>query len=287
MTRRDLLKIAPLAAAPLQSAADNPPQPLLRPALCAYSFRDELKAGSMTYEDLVRLCARCGVDGLDATVYWFPGIANDFLLPLKRTAYRHGVSLYSISIRTEMTQPKPDLRDKEVAWIRNWIDVAERLGAAHIRVFGGAVPKGATEEQAAGWAAEVLQRAAAYAGAKGIILGLENHGGITEQAATIVGIVKQVDSPWVGINLDTGNFRSDVYPQIEQCLPYAVNIQVKSQMSENGRRRPSDWDRMLKMIAASGYRGYLALEYEADEPAPAAVPRLLGDLKSLCRRYSA
>ncbi len=241
----------------------------------------------MSYQDLVRLAADLGVDGLDTTVYWFPDTSDDFLLPLKRLAYKLSVDIYSIAIRTEMTQSTAEAQAKELGDIRKWVDVAEKLGARHIRVFGGRVPKGATEEQAAGWAAEVLKRAAEYSGAKGIVLGLENHGGVTERAQRVLDILKRVDSPWVGINLDTGNFTTAVYSQIEMCIPYAVNFQVKSEVREDGKQQPSDWDRILKMAAAAGYRGYLALEYEAKEPPDTAVPRLLGDLKRLCAKYSA
>jgi L-ribulose-5-phosphate 3-epimerase len=288
MNRRDLLRAIPaLAANPVGAAQARRGKARLRSALCAYSFREALKAKTMTYLDLVRLAVETGIDGLDLTVYWFPSTDNDFLLPLKRLAYRSAVEIYSISVRTEMTQSAPEAQAKEVADVRQWVDVAERLGAGHIRVFGGRVPKGATEEQAAGWAAEVLTRAAEYAGSKGITLGLENHGGVTEKAATIIQIVKQVNSPWVGINLDTGNFRTDAFRQIEMCLPYAVNFQVKSEITgEDGKRQPSDWDRIIKMAAASGYQGYLALEYEAKEEPATAVPRLLGELRRLTQKYS-
>jgi L-ribulose-5-phosphate 3-epimerase len=97
-----------------------------------------------------------------------------------------------------------------------------------------------------------------------------------------------VNSPWVGINLDTGNFNKDVFRQIEMCLPYAVNAQVKSQMRDDaGRVVESDWDRIFAMFARSGYRGYLALEYEAKEPPETAVPRLLARLRELAAKYSA
>jgi sugar phosphate isomerase/epimerase len=186
-----------------------------------------------------------------------------------------------------MCKPPGDDRDKQAADLRKWVDVAQKLGASHIRVFGGTIPKGSTEEQAAGWVAEMLKPASEYSGSKGVILGLENHGGITEKAATIVKIVKNVDSPWVGINLDTGNFNRDAYKQIEMCLPYAVNSQFKVEIrDEQGQRQAADWNRLVKMFAGSGYRGYFALEYEAKEDARVAVPRFTRELNALARKYS-
>jgi L-ribulose-5-phosphate 3-epimerase len=298
MNRRHLLQSLPLwaaaasttAAAVTQSptSATVPRVARLRPALVAYSFRNELQRGTMTYEDLVRFCAEHELDGLDATVYWLKATSNDVLLPIKRTAYQMGVDLYSISVRSEMTRATSAERAKELEGVRGWIDVASTLGARHIRVFGGNIPKGATEEQAAAWVIEVLKPASEYAEHRGIILGLENHGGITDKAETIIHIVKSVNSPWVGINLDTGNFKTDALRQIQMCLPHAVNVQVKAAIiGPDGKRQPSDWDQIVKMVAASGYRGYLALEYEEREPAPTAVPGLLGRLKELCRKYSA
>jgi len=289
MNRRQLLSLTPALALRAQVGRLTPGRARLRSAICAYSFRQALQARTMTYEDLVHYAVEHRVDGLDLTVYWFPQpLTEQWLLNLKQLAYRNAVELYSIAIRTEMTRPTAEQRRKEVEEIKRWVDVAALLGAGHIRVFGGRVPEGASEEQAAGWAAEVLAQGAEYAARKGVILGLENHGGITDRAETIVKIVRQVDSPWAGINLDTGNFRSKVFDQIQMCLPYAVNAQVKSQIrDENGQVVESDWDRIFGMFARAGYRGYLALEYEAKEPPETAVPRLLKRLRELAAKHSA
>lgn len=273
---------SPLAAQkPVQKKAR------LRTAICAYSFREELKSGKMTYADLVRLAVELEVDGLDLTVYWFPKELDGFLMPLKQLAFRNAVELCSISIGTDCCRPTAEAQAAEAAKIRTWVDVAERLGAGHIRVFGGRVPKEATEEQATGWVVEVLKRASDYAGTKGVTLGLENHGGITERAERIIQIVKAVGSPWLGVNADTGNFRKDAYNQLRMLLPYAVNSQVKTEVfDESGKKVRADWDRIIRMFAEASYKGYFALEYEAAEPAPIAVPKMTRQLNALARKYS-
>jgi len=290
MHRRDLLKAlaaAPLAlsAAPRQASGGKA---RLRSALCAYSFREALGSGKLSYEDLVDIAVKNDVDGLDLTVYWFPqeGL-NKFLTSLRRKAYLAAVELPSIAIRSDMCRKSANDQQKEAAWLQHWVDVADRLGASHIRVFGGRVPEGASEDEAAGWVGEILKRAADYAGSKGVILGLENHGGITLYADRIIQIVEAVDHPFVGINLDTGNFRTKPYEQMERCVPYAVNSQFKVQIHhEDGGREPSDWERIVKMFAAAGYKGYMALEYEASEDPFTAVPRHLASIRELTRKYS-
>src|SRR5689334_6174473 len=101
MNRRDLLKTAPAAAAAWQL-----PRPAraaggkgrLRSAICCYSYRDALKAKTMTYEDVVNTAVEFGIDGLDTTVYWFPSTSDDFLYPFKRAAYKNCVEIYSIAV---------------------------------------------------------------------------------------------------------------------------------------------------------------------------------------------
>lgn len=288
LTRRSLLATSAFSPLLLPGAAETASgKGRLKTAICAYSYRKELQSKAMTYEDLVRMASEWGVEGLDLTVYWFPSTEDSFLLPLKGLAYRSGVEIYSISVRTNMCQPTEELQQKELAEVKKWVDVAAKLGAGHIRVFGGNVPKGRTEDEAAGWVVKVLTEAGRYAGSKGVILGLENHGGITEKAARIVDIVKQVNSPWVAVNLDTGNFRTKVYEQISQLVPYAAAVQVKAEVNEDGMKKESDWDRVAGMLVKQGYKGYLAVEYEAAEDVKTAMPKMLERLRGVIRRSQA
>ena len=260
----------------------------LRTAICAYSFRTELGSKKMSYNDLVDLAVDLDVDGLDLTVYWFPSTSDDFLIPLRNYAFANGVEIPSISVRTNCCQPTAELRAKETQTIKDWVDVAVKLGAGHIRVFGGTVPKTSTEDTAAGWVVEVLKDAGAYAAKRGVVLGLENHGGITERADRIIDILKRVDLPSVRVNLDMGNFHKDAYRQLQQIAPYAANVQVKVDLrDETGKEVPADWERIIRMLKASGYRGYLSLEYEAKAPAPVEVPRLTRQLNAVVKKVSA
>ncbi|MCC7339771.1 MAG: sugar phosphate isomerase/epimerase [Bryobacterales bacterium] len=294
MNRRQILACLPaLAAAPAALANTRSqdmfgPKARLKPAICAYSYRKELADKTLTYTDLVKIAVENGIDGLDLTVYWFPNTSESFLMPLRRMAYINGVDIYSISVRTDFCNPDKSKRRDQVRELMDWIDVASHLGAGHIRVFGGHAPKGYSEADAIGWCVDSLIRASDYAGKRGVILGLENHGGITERASKIIDVVQKVDSDYVGINLDTGNFIENAIPQIEMCLPYAVASQYKTMIAGAKPKEEvkADWDQLTAMFAKSGYKGYLALEYEAPEPAATAMPRLLAELRGLCQKYT-
>lgn len=297
MDRRNFLTAAGAAvvagamrAGPQAHSPQPQPKGRFRTGLVAYSYRQALQSKSMTYEDLIRIAVETGTDGIDLTVYWLPSTADDYLLSLRRLAYKNRVEIYSIGTRVQLAQPTPDLQEKQLAELRKWIDVAQRLGATHIRVFGGPKPKDGTLDQAIGFAAETLKRGAELAGARGLLLGVEDDGGITDFAKETIEIVRRADSPWAGMNLDTGNFRPPkVYEQIEMSIPYAVSTHVKTEVAlDDGKTRgAADWDRVFTMFAAHGYRGYMGLEYEAAADPVGAVPTLLRRLKELAQKYSA
>src|SRR5215470_14637184 len=179
MTRRQLVTTLAAAPAAAQLHAQPAPKFRFRSGLVAYSYRKELAAKSLTYEDLIRRIADWGLDGLDCTVYWFPDTSNEYLASLRKAAYKNGVQIYNAGVRVRLAQPTPELRTAEFENLKKWVDVAERIGASHMRVFGGAIPKGASEQQAIAWSVEVLKRGAEYAGSRGIILGVEDDGGVT------------------------------------------------------------------------------------------------------------
>ncbi len=288
MNRRQLLKAtAALSAAP-QLHGQTEAKGHLRAGLVAYSYRKQFAAGTMNYEGLIRQVSDWGLDGIDTTVYWFPDTSDQYLASLRRAAYKNAISLYSIAVRVRLCQPTPQLQRAELENAKKWIDVAEKVGATHVRVFGGAIPKDASESQAIAWAVEVLKMSAEYAGKKGIFLGVEDDGGLTTTAEPTVAIVKQADSPWVGINLDTGNFPKNGYAQVALCLPYALNVHFKTHVAdEDGKKQDADWDRLAGMFVKAGYKGYLSLEYEDPESSESGVPRFAAELKRIVRKHSA
>ncbi len=287
MNRRQLLaRLAALGAAS-QLRGQSPSQYRLRPGLVAYSYRKQLAAKTMTYESLIHLVSDFGLDGLDTTVYWFPDTSDQYLATLRRTAYKNAVNLYSIAVRIRLAQPTPELQRAEFESLKKWVDVAEKVGATHIRVFGGAVPKGATEAQAIAWAVEVLKRCAEYSGSRGILIGVEDDGGLTTTAEPTLQIIKQTDSPWAGMNLDTGNFPKNGYSQVAMCIPYATSVHFKEKIAgEDGTKEKADWDRLIGMFAKAGYKGYLSLEYESEATAETEVPKLTRELRRAISKYA-
>ena len=273
------------AAAPqAEKRMEGSSKPRLFVGCCAYSFANYLKSGKMTMEQFILKGVEMGVHGVDITTYWLKSTEPDYLLSLRRLAYRNGMPFSGAAIGTNMCQPDAAKRAEEISKIKTWVDATELLGASHLRVFGGEVPKGASDEQGVQWVVETMKPACEYAATKGIILGIESHGGITSKASNILEILKKIDSPYAGCNLDISNFPENPYAQIEACIPYATHVHVRDFYGE--RKEPLDLDRVFQMFARGGYKGYMSAEYEGREDAMTGVPKLLAKIKEFCKKYS-
>src|SRR6478672_7811960 len=101
-----------------------------RTGLVAYSYQKALAAKTMTYEDLIRIAVDTGTDGIDLTSYWLPNPPpDDYLLSLRRLAWKNRVEIYSVGTRIQLAQPTQEAREKQLADVRKWVDVAQKLGA--------------------------------------------------------------------------------------------------------------------------------------------------------------
>lgn len=236
----------------------------------------------MTLDDFLNIAAEMDLDGVELTSYYFPPEPEiSYLNRLKRRAFLLGLDVSGGAVRDTITFPPGPERDQNTAHIKKWLRHCAELGAPCMRVFAGGAPKGFTEEQAMKHVVECLEECAPEAERQGVIIALENHGGVTATADQIVSMVKAVKSDWVGINLDTGNFATeDPYADIAKAAPYAVTTHVKVQVRPKGQpAEPVDLVKVRAILDKVGYRGYLSLEYEDSEDPMTGVPKFISKLK--------
>ena len=130
-----------------------------------------------------------------------------------------------------------------------------------------------------------IQEACDYAARYGILLALENHGGIVATVEQMLTLIKDVKHDSFGVNLDTGNFHGvDPYADLALIAPYAVVVQLKTEIRARERMvEEADLARLVGILRRARYSGYVALEYEAAENPKTAVPRYLAELRKLLR----
>jgi sugar phosphate isomerase/epimerase len=265
MKRRHFLAGAIALSASLL-AVKRQPGTRVKLGLNAYSFDKPLRAGSMTLIDVVHFCAEHRVDAVDVTGYYFPGYpkvpSDEYIYELKKTAFLNGVTISGTGVRNDFAVSDAASRQSDVRMVKEWIEVASKLGAPVIRVFSGRqLPEGHTFNEVLEWMIPEFQECAAYGERHGVIVGLQQHNDFLKTADETIRVVKAVNSEWFGDILDIGSLRTnEVYAEIEKLTPYAVSWQLKELVGIGGKDVPTDLRRVRGIIDKVGYRGFLPIE---------------------------
>lgn len=302
MNRRSLLSGAlatlGVSALPAIEPIRRPGKPRLLLGCAAYGFREyfpymrdkEVKPREghepMDMLRFVDFCADHGADGAELTSYFFPpNVTNAYLLEVRRRAFLRGVAISGTAVGNVWTHPQDSpQRDREIRDTKQWIDRAVVLGTSHVRVFAGSAPKGVSPGDAMKNCVSALRECAEYAGQRGVVLGMENHGGIVAEPESLIEIMRAVDSPWIGVNLDSGNYHTaDPYADLAKIAPYAVNVQLKTEIKRQGASdpEPADLPRIIALLREANYQGWVTLEYEAKGDPFTEIPRVLKQLRPL------
>jgi sugar phosphate isomerase/epimerase len=311
LSRRTFLAASatPLAAAALPATKANsgeaplaapPPTPIrpVRFGVSTYSFW-QFRAEPAPIERCIDDAARMGFDGVEILQVQMMGDeSNGRLQRLKRQAHSLGLALCGFSTHQGFVSPDPAVREENVTKTLHSIDLAQRLGIPTMRVntgrWGtsksfdelmanrGIEPRlpGHTDEEAFGWVIESLEQCLPRAEECGVVLGLENHWGLGRTAAGVMRIVEAIDSPWLRVTLDTGNFLDDIYPQLEQIAPAACFVQAKTYYG-GGKwyTLEIDYGKVAEILRKVRYQGWVSLEFEGKDDPAEAVPRSLTMLK--------
>ncbi|MBC8243337.1 MAG: sugar phosphate isomerase/epimerase [Verrucomicrobia bacterium] len=213
--------------------------------------------------------------GLDAVEYvnqFFKDKANDeaYLGQLKSRAADHGVKSLLIMVDGEGSLGHADTaeRNKAVQNHHKWANAAQFLGCHSIRVNAATTGNGSYEEKQK-LAADGLRSLSEYGAKHGLNIIVENHGGLSSNGAWLAGVMKIVDLPNCGTLPDFGNFhigggkQYDRYLGVTELMPFAKAVSAKSHdFDAEGNETHTDYRRMMRIVLAAGYRGYVGIEYE-------------------------
>jgi sugar phosphate isomerase/epimerase len=295
MKRRTFLKAATLSPAIGQAMVTGENKTLLpntnasgsrfKLSLNAYSFNDPLRKGSTDLFAVMDFCVREGFDAIDLTGYYFPGYPaipdNNYLFRLKKKAHLSGLAISGTGIRNEFAEPDAVKRKAEIEFVKQWIEVAARLGAPVIRVYTGkTVPPGYTREETEKWIVDALQQCVAHAAGFGVTVAVQNHNDFIKTAAQMQSVIDKVNHPWFGLVLDTGSFvTEEPYSEIQKMANYAVNWQIKEKLNYQGKSMDMDLKQIFRIAKSSSYRGYLPIETLSPGDPFQIVPPFLQQVK--------
>ena len=275
-------------------------------ALSTYSlwrFRsDELR----DMDRCIDLADEFGFDGIEFLLYQIEQndlISRSRMMSYKRRAQRLGLPIMGLSTHQGFVTPDDAKRQFNIDRTIGQIEIAYDLGIPVMRVntgrWGtsesfdalmanrGIEPplEGYTDEDAYPWVIDAFEKCVRVAEKCGVVLGLENHWGLGLTPEGILRIVDAVDSPWLQITTDTGNFLEDPYGRLEQLIPKTVLVQAKTYYG-GGQWYTLDLDypRIGRMLAEGGYRGWISLEFEGMEDYRTAIPRSLELMRTVFPR---
>lgn len=257
----------------------------LRISLNAYSFNEPLSKGKMTLDELLEFCAENEFDAVDLTGYYFPGYPavpeDKYIFHLKQKAHRLGLDISGTGVRNNFSIPDKSKRKNDIKLIKNWIEVAAKLGAPVIRVFSGLqIPEGHTWDEVTSWMIKDLKECADYGKEHGVFVAIQNHNDFIKTGEQAQKIIELVNSDWFALVLDIGSYRTgDPYKQIENTAKFAVNWQLKELMFIDGSEQKTNLNKVIGIIKSSGYRGYVPIETLGAGDPKVKVPVFLAEVR--------
>jgi sugar phosphate isomerase/epimerase len=177
----------------------------------------------------------------------------------------------------------PTIRINTGRWntIRSFNALMDNLGVEPVL-------EGHTEEEGFGWTIGSIEKLLPHAEELGVVLGLENHWGLARTAAGLLRIVEAIDSPWLQITFDTGNFFERRVEQLKMMAASKVPITLVQAKTYYGGGTwytlDIDYAEIAEILRGDGYRGWISLEFEGREDASTGVPK---SLELLRRHFSA
>ena len=284
INRREFAKQASLAVGAMgaavsvgcQSVAGGSSNSLYAISLAQWSLNRQFIGGKLNALDFAKITKEeFDLDAIEYVNQFFKDKANDeaYLGQLKSRAADHGVKSLLIMVDGEGSLGHGDTaeRNKAVQNHHKWANAARFLGCHSIRVNAATTGNGSFEEKQK-LAADGLRSLSEYGAKLGLNVIVENHGGLSSNGAWLAGVMKIVDLPNCGTLPDFGNFHIgdgkwyDRYLGVAELMPFAKAVSAKShEFDDKGDEVRTDYRRMMNIVLAGGYRGYVGIEYEGSK----------------------
>lgn len=297
------MRNAALAAAGLGIAADPAPTPKRRPnpiGVSTYSFwRFDGPKENYPIEQCIDDAAAMGFDGVELLHVQMTSEDPAYLQDIKRRAFVNGLDLMGFSTHQGFMSPDADERQRNIDRTIDQIELCYQLGIPTMRLNTGRwgtsesftalmdnrgiepALEGYTDEDAYEWVIASIEKCLPKAEQCGVLLGLENHWGLGRTPEGVLRIVEALDSPWLQVTLDTGNFLEDPYDKLEMLASRTVLMQAKTYYGGGTwYTLDLDYPRIAEIMRRHDFQGYVSLEFEGKEDPQTAVPKSLELLRS-------
>ena len=317
MKRRSLIKSVAAAAIGAPLVSFNKPESSNNLSLkkikhnpigvSTYSFW-QFNGQETPIEYCIDKASEFGFDGIELLLIQMESEKNNYLQRLKKRAFDSGLDIMGLSTHQSFVSPDASKRKENIELTKHQIEVAYSLGIPTIRINTGrwgttkpigdksefdvlmdnkgveSIIDGYTEEEGFKWVIDSIEQCIPTAEKCGVVLGLENHWGLGLTSKGVMKIVNAIDSPWLSVTLDTGNFFDNREEQLAELAPHTCLIQAKTYYG--GAKWPAfdqiniDYKSIGELMRKNNYKGYISLEFEGNEDANTAIPKSLELLRN-------
>lgn len=242
-------------------------------------------------EKVIENAARIGFDGVEILQVQMESEDVPYFNKLKKLAFDNGLALPFLSIHQNFVNPDARMRKLHIEHTLVCIRQAVQMGIPAIRMNTGSWPgkradnyyqtgiaeplPGHTDREAVNWVIDGMGECLKLAEREGILLCIENHWGLSSDLDLLMEIYDALSaSPSMGLNVDTGNYVGDPYPQFRRLVKHANIVQAKTYYGGGFfYDLDLDYDRMAKIMREENFTGYVSLEMEGKENPETAVPK--------------
>jgi sugar phosphate isomerase/epimerase len=274
-----------------------PLKPRIKLSVSSYSYW-HFKGEKFAIEKVIDEAAKLGVEGIDVLHVQMESEDNKYIQNLKRRAYLNGIAFTCLSIHQSFVSPDKEFLKKEIEHTKHCIELAAKMGISCMRLNSGRwntiksfdelmskrgvepILSGYTEDDGFKWCIDSIQQCLPAAEEFGVLLALENHWGLCSTPEGQLRIKNAIDSPWLGLLMDTGNFLENPYSKLEMIAPYSNFVQAKTYYGGGvWYSLDLDYKKIFEILRKVNYQGYVSLEFEGNEDATTAVPKSIQMLR--------
>jgi L-ribulose-5-phosphate 3-epimerase len=286
-------------ALPTMSTAEViQPAPRIKLSISSYSYW-HFKKEKFPIEKVIDEATRLGVEGIDILHRQMESEDNAYLQKLKRHAFVNGITFTCLSIHQSFVSRDPAFLKKEIDHTKKCIELAAKMGIPCLRLNSGRwntiksfdelmknrgvepILPGYTEDDGFKWCIDSIEQCLPTAEQNGVLLALENHWGLCSTPQGMLRIKNAIDSPWLSLLMDTGNFLEDPYDKLAMIAPATSFVQAKTYYGGGEwYSLELDYKRIIDLLKKVNYQGYLSLEFEGKEDPFTAVPKSIDMLRS-------
>ena len=271
--------------------------------LSSYSFRPLLANGALQIETMFDWLQANGAEHLEIATFSFsePGQEANYdltadaqtLQRVQAEAARTGIPISGICMGAKFAFVDATERRAQIDQVKRHVELCNRLGVGLLRhdvvLWSHRLADTAQFEREFPAIVEACQEIASFAATEGVTTSVEDHGFFMNGSDRVKRLIHAVDRPNFKFTVDVGNFLcvdEDAVIATRRSLADASFVHLKDFYVRRASPGPGwletlggqyirgsvfgfgdlDTPMILQNIVASGYDGFVSLEYEGNEP---------------------